>query len=252
MGVERTREGGNSIFTPLGQIPVGQIFTYEIRYERNVLSVLVNGGAPIQLSTFDLDAPLSYFKCGNYNQGDSPSSVHFFQIAVAHGSTPPPPSTTAHAVSTISNPGIGPSEVIWILDHTIAPRPPVDSPTGACDPARPTNASPNTVTLKLFFENSCCHPIETASIGQFNKCHNSNRPFTTLKQAVGANLFDRGLHIIAFAELNCLGPQAPANGISLTNTDVCAPAGNTQTFLSFMVVEPRLARSRQRMTAQIQ
>jgi hypothetical protein len=102
----------------------------------------------------------------------------------------------------------------------------------------PTNASPNTVTVKLFFENSCCHPIETANIGQFNKCHNSNRPFTTLKQAVGANLFDQGLHIIAFAELDCLGPQAPANGISLTNNDVCAPAGNTQTFLSFMVAEP--------------
>jgi hypothetical protein len=27
---------------------------------------------------------LSYFKAGNYNQGDTPSEVHFFEISVQH------------------------------------------------------------------------------------------------------------------------------------------------------------------------
>jgi hypothetical protein len=83
IGVEKTRAGGNLIFTWLASIPVGSKFSYEIRYESDVLQVLVNGNSHT-LSTNSLDSPLSYFKVGNYNQGDSPSDIHFFGIKVSH------------------------------------------------------------------------------------------------------------------------------------------------------------------------
>jgi hypothetical protein len=38
----------------------------------------------VVLDTFDLDAPKSHFKVGNYNQGDSKSEVHFLEIGVEH------------------------------------------------------------------------------------------------------------------------------------------------------------------------
>ena len=84
MGVEQTRAGGNEILTKVGNVPVGQKFSYTISYSNNVLSVSINGGEEQTLSTYSLDAPASYFKVGNYNQGSSPSDVHFFSISVSH------------------------------------------------------------------------------------------------------------------------------------------------------------------------
>lgn len=84
MGVEQTRAGGNEKFTTIGNVPVGTQFSYELRYESNVLSVSINNGSQQTLSTYSLDAPSSYFKVGNYNQGTSPSDVHFFAIGVQH------------------------------------------------------------------------------------------------------------------------------------------------------------------------
>ncbi|KAH8887186.1 polysaccharide lyase family 7 protein [Thozetella sp. PMI_491] len=80
MGVEQTRDGGNMVRFDIGDVPVGETFSYEIRYENNVLSVRLNGGGFVQLTTFSLGAPKSYFKVGNYLQGTSASSVHFFDI----------------------------------------------------------------------------------------------------------------------------------------------------------------------------
>ena len=84
MGVEQTRSGGNEILTTVGSVPVGQKFSYSINYSNNILSVSINGGDPQTLSTYSLDAPPSYFKVGNYNQGTSASDVHFFSISVSH------------------------------------------------------------------------------------------------------------------------------------------------------------------------
>lgn len=84
MGVEQTREGGNEKYTNIGTVPMGTTFSYEIRYEGNVLSVSLNGEKAIVLDTFQLEAPKSYFKVGNYNQGDSKSEVHFLDISVQH------------------------------------------------------------------------------------------------------------------------------------------------------------------------
>lgn len=84
MGVEQTRSGGDEVMTKIGNVPVGTTFSYEIIYESNVLSVSINGGAAKTLSTYSLDAPLSYFKAGNYNQGSDASDVHFFSISISH------------------------------------------------------------------------------------------------------------------------------------------------------------------------
>lgn len=59
-------------------------FTYEIRYEKNKLSVSINGGEFKEFDTYDLDGPKSYFKAGNYNQAEDPSEVHFYQIKITH------------------------------------------------------------------------------------------------------------------------------------------------------------------------
>ncbi|KAF7557988.1 hypothetical protein G7Z17_g226 [Cylindrodendrum hubeiense] len=68
----------------IGNVAKGERFTYEIRYENGELSVSINGDAFKTLDTFELDSPDSYFKAGNYNQGDGPTEVHFFTIRVSH------------------------------------------------------------------------------------------------------------------------------------------------------------------------
>ena len=83
IGVEQTRAGGDEVFTSLGNVPVGTQFSYELEYSTNLLKVAINGVFQT-LNTYSLDAPLSYFKAGNYNQGDSPSDVHFFALTIQH------------------------------------------------------------------------------------------------------------------------------------------------------------------------
>ncbi|KIN07325.1 polysaccharide lyase family 7 protein [Oidiodendron maius Zn] len=84
MGVEHTAKGGDQTVTEVGNVSVGTKFSYTIAYEKGELSVAINGGEKKVLSTYQLDSPPSYFKAGNYNQGDSASEVHFFGIDVQH------------------------------------------------------------------------------------------------------------------------------------------------------------------------
>lgn len=83
IGVEQTLSGDDEVFTDLGNIPLGTVFTYELEYSSGVLKVAINGVFQT-LDTFELDSPTSYFKVGNYNQGSTPSDVHFFSIFVEH------------------------------------------------------------------------------------------------------------------------------------------------------------------------
>ena len=83
MGVECSENGG-ATHTPIGFVEVGTMFSYQIKYEGNVLSVSYNGGEPLVLDTNDLDTPPSYFKVGNYNQGNSSSDVRFYSVVVTH------------------------------------------------------------------------------------------------------------------------------------------------------------------------
>lgn len=75
MGVEQTTSGGNQKTTSVGNVPLATPFTYEIRYENDELSVQVNDEGFKTLSTYELDGPDSYFKVGNYLQGDSASDM---------------------------------------------------------------------------------------------------------------------------------------------------------------------------------
>ncbi|KAJ3894530.1 family 7 polysaccharide lyase [Lentinula edodes] len=83
IGVEQTRSGGDEVFTSLGNIPIGTVFTYELEYYTGLLKVAINGNFQT-LDTYELDAPNSYFKVGNYNQGSSASDVHVFSIYLEH------------------------------------------------------------------------------------------------------------------------------------------------------------------------
>ncbi|CEJ90038.1 hypothetical protein VHEMI05848 [[Torrubiella] hemipterigena] len=83
-GVEQTRSGGNQKVFNVGKVTPGARFTYEIRYEKNVLSVSLNGKAATTYSTFQLNAPPSYFKAGNYDQGSDATEVHFYGVTITH------------------------------------------------------------------------------------------------------------------------------------------------------------------------
>jgi hypothetical protein len=82
-GGRETRSGDDEVFTYLGNVAVGTQFSYEIEYYDNELKVAINGNF-ITLDTYSLDAPLSYFKAGNYNQGSSASDVHFYALTIQH------------------------------------------------------------------------------------------------------------------------------------------------------------------------
>lgn len=69
---------------PVGKVGANSRFTYEIRYENNKLSVNINNQGAKDFDTHKLNGPKSYFKAGNYNQGDNPSEVHFYQLRVSH------------------------------------------------------------------------------------------------------------------------------------------------------------------------
>lgn len=83
LGVEESVDNGGTSYHHVGNVPLNNKFTYEIRYENNVLSVGINGG-PQQVVNNTLGAPLSYFKAGNYNQGTTPSSIRFYAVSIAH------------------------------------------------------------------------------------------------------------------------------------------------------------------------
>ena len=87
IGVEQTRSGDDEKFTYLTNVPLGATFSYELKYESNTLVANINGNW-YTLSTYSLDAPLSYFKAGNYNQStdsqSGASDVHFFSLSIVH------------------------------------------------------------------------------------------------------------------------------------------------------------------------
>jgi hypothetical protein len=84
IGVHKSRSGGTEYYTSLGNIAAGKTFSYDIRYQSSALTVSINGGSAKSVSLGNLNSPLSYFKAGNYNQGNSSSEVHFLAISVQH------------------------------------------------------------------------------------------------------------------------------------------------------------------------
>ena len=64
LDVKTAVHDGDDEYTDLEVIPVGQMFTYELRYEDNELSVSINDGKFTKVSTHNLHAPPCNFKVG--------------------------------------------------------------------------------------------------------------------------------------------------------------------------------------------
>ncbi|KAK0122337.1 hypothetical protein ONS95_010578 [Cadophora gregata] len=235
IGVQRTRAGGELAFIDLADVPVGNTWTYEIRFERGQLSVAINNGPFRNLDQRELNNPPGYFKFGNYNQGNSYSEVQIHSFSVSHADTAPT-SATGGPLATMIRGGIGPHQTIYVLDQIIVPPPPFPSPVGPCGGV-PTVASLGTVNLRLSYEDNCCHDVETSKIGNFDICHNSNGPFSSVQQAVGKNLFDRGIKVVAYRGRDCTGGSA--TGLSLSNSQGCQSLTSGDAgFRSYEVTEP--------------
>ncbi|OAL01304.1 alginate lyase 2 [Phaeosphaeriaceae sp. SRC1lsM3a] len=84
IGVSQIPDVSSLKMTEVGHVNVGEKFTYELKYEGCKFSVKIGDGEEQVMSTGDVDCPKSYFKAGNYNQGDSPSEVRFYKIDVQH------------------------------------------------------------------------------------------------------------------------------------------------------------------------
>lgn len=85
MGVEQIPDKSSLKMNDLGiQVPKNQTFTYEIRYEKSKLAVAINDAEFQPMDTGAVKDPMSYFKVGNYNQGNSKSEVIIYEIDVKH------------------------------------------------------------------------------------------------------------------------------------------------------------------------
>lgn len=84
IGVSQIPNQSSLKMTEIGKVTIGEKFSYELRYEKGKLSVIINGGEERVMSTGQIKSPPCYFKAGNYNQGNSPSEVEFFSIEIEH------------------------------------------------------------------------------------------------------------------------------------------------------------------------
>lgn len=60
------------------------VFLVRVWPRSYVLSVSINKTALETPSTYQLNGPDSYFNVGNYNQGDTSTEVHAFDIKCSH------------------------------------------------------------------------------------------------------------------------------------------------------------------------
>jgi hypothetical protein len=84
IGVSQIPDKSSLKMTEVGHVTVGAKFDYVLKYEACKLSVKIGSGNEQVLGTGEINCPKSYFKVGNYNQGDSASEVHFYKISVQH------------------------------------------------------------------------------------------------------------------------------------------------------------------------
>ncbi|KAF2822765.1 hypothetical protein CC86DRAFT_396378 [Ophiobolus disseminans] len=71
----------NDVMLKLG---VSQIPDYELKYQVGKLSIKIGASKEQIMDTGQISSPKSYFKVGNYNQGNSPSEVRFYRMEVQH------------------------------------------------------------------------------------------------------------------------------------------------------------------------
>ena len=86
-GTELQAEGGQGQdLQPIGTVPVGTRFTYEVRFEGGILLARLNGD-PFKTVTTHFTTPKAFFKAGNYNQDTTTTDtgdMHFFQLVITH------------------------------------------------------------------------------------------------------------------------------------------------------------------------
>lgn len=85
IGVSQIPDVSSLKMTEVGHVEVGKRFEYDLRYEGGNLTVQIDNEKKKVMSTGQLDSPNSYFKVGNYNQGNEPSEVLLYDIVVQHG-----------------------------------------------------------------------------------------------------------------------------------------------------------------------
>ena len=97
IGVEQSTSGPQGTPIPLAQVTPGQLFSYELNYSNNQLSISING-APVSLNVSGLTGNPVYFKAGAYGQTTSPSEVHFSALTITHQNNPsiPPTNNPTH------------------------------------------------------------------------------------------------------------------------------------------------------------
>jgi hypothetical protein len=90
-----------------------------------------------------------------------------------------------------------------------------------CDPSPPSIKDDYTVTASLYAGNDCCSsPVRTISLGVLDSCH-STVNYSSLKMAVGQQMFDRNIVIFGYTDEDCQQPSGSGYW-SLTNTNICS------------------------------
>ena len=104
-----------------------------------------------------------------------------------------------------------------------------------CDDSSPAIKDANTVTLSIYADGVCCvAPVQTTTMGTLGRCHSAVIPVYGFKQAVGDNMFGRGIKVLVFETTVCTGKPRV---FSLTNSGVCdeTVGGEGWQFNSFMI-----------------
>ena len=84
IGVSQIPDVSSLKMTVVGHVGVGDTFQYQLSYEGGKLGVQIDGGEKQVMGTGELKSPKSYFKVGNYNQGNEPSEVVLHDVQIDH------------------------------------------------------------------------------------------------------------------------------------------------------------------------
>jgi len=91
VGVARCPGGSaancNQDLQPIGKVPLGTAFSYDIRFERNVLLAGINvaaDGTGLKPLTTYFNTTGASFKVGNYNQATDDASIHILELTTQH------------------------------------------------------------------------------------------------------------------------------------------------------------------------
>jgi hypothetical protein len=91
LSIEQTPAGDDSMPNPVGNVPLGKVWSYVIGLSGNTISLVINGGSTqtfTMSSTFDQEN--MYFKAGDYDQSSGSSAtvgaqVQFYALSLFHG-----------------------------------------------------------------------------------------------------------------------------------------------------------------------